>query len=117
MINKVLSYFDLQSNYRSTIPSGQRGSDNHARIFPQYIAVLAGVFVEPFLRHYSDHGTWSIEFSTIWGQLLFSAVAAVLILPSVYKSSFDPQKPIALQLIALVPIGLGWQSALASLLS
>lgn len=111
MLNNLIRYFDLQSATRSAKAEGHAASDR-APVFPQYAALALGVIVEPFLRHYIETGSWAVELRTVIGRIVFGLIIAVVILPSVYRSSFDPTKPILVQLAALFPMGLGWQSLL-----
>jgi hypothetical protein len=110
MINNIIRYFDLQSNSRTTMAKGQAGGVGHAPVFPQYITLAAGVVLEPFLRRYIDSGAWNFDGSVLIGRIVFGSIIGIIILPAVYKSSFDPQKPVLVQLAALFPLGIGWQS-------
>lgn len=107
-MNRIFAYFDLQSGRRDVIAAGH--SSEKAPVWPQYIALAAGVILEPFLRHYIEHGEWSVTVDAVIGRVAFGLIIAVVILPSVYRASFDPGKPIIVQLAALLPMGLGWQS-------
>ena len=114
MLNQIVKYFDLQSAQRSAIPEGHKATSKTVPVLPQYLAVSAGVVVEPFLRSYIDNGDWRFEFQAFWGRVVFALIIGIVILPSIYKSTFDPKQPILLQLAALFPIGIGWQSLFAS---
>ncbi|MTD94358.1 hypothetical protein GIW81_08425 [Hyphomicrobium sp. xq] len=103
----IRNWFDLYPRKTGTI-AAQAGQ--HASVWPQYLAVAAGVVVEPFLRKYIESGAWSVDLQSLLGRLLFGLIVAIILLPAVYKSSFDPEKPIAVQLAALFPMGIGWQS-------
>ncbi len=82
----------------------------HAPVIPQYLAVCLGVIAEPFLRNYVEQGAWSLDIVALAGRIAFGLIIGVMILPGVYKASFDPSKPITVQLAALFPLGIGWQS-------
>ena len=114
MLNNLIGYFDLQSEQRSVIAKGHASSTRHAAVVPQYLAVSAGVIVEPFLRHYAAAGSWSVDLSALLGRTMFGLIIGIILLPAVYKSSFDPKKPVLVQLAALFPLGIGWQSLLIS---
>ena len=114
MLNTIIRYFDLQSSLRRTAPVAQDSGTDSAPVFPQYLAVSAGVIVEPFLRHYIDNGAWGVELSVLWGRIVFGLIIGIVILPGIYKSSFDPSKPVLVQLAALFPLGIGWQSLFTS---
>ena len=114
MLNKIGDYFDLQSESRTLAAQGQSKGNIYAPVLPQYAAVCLGVMVEPYLRHYINSGAWEYDGQDLISRIVFGLVVGVIILPGVYKSSFDPEKPIAVQLAALFPIGIGWQSLVAS---
>jgi hypothetical protein len=115
MLNNVIRYFDLQSVARSTVAEGTAASRKHAPVFPQYAVVSAGVIVEPLLRGYITTGAWHYVNSEFLGRVLFGLVVGIILLPGVYKSAFDPEKPILVQLAALFPLGIGWQSLFTSI--
>jgi hypothetical protein len=106
-LRALLEYFDLRkgSGGLEAEAAGQ-----FASVWPQYIAVAAGVVVEPYLRRYIEKETWSFDLSTFAGRLLFGLFIAIILLPAVYRSAFDPDKPVIVQLAALFPMGIGWQS-------
>lgn len=110
MLNSIFRYFDLQSDSRTTIAQGTSSDSVHAPVFPQYLVVSAGVVLEPLLRSYVQTGEWNFDSSVFGGRLLFGLIIGIIILPGIYKSSFDPRKPILIQLAALFPLGIGWQS-------
>lgn len=91
---------------------GQAG--NQAPVIPQYFVVSLGIFVEPFLRSYSLNRSWNHSEISVFGQVIFGLIVGIIILPSIYKASFDPDKPILVQLAALFPLGIGWQSLFTS---
>jgi hypothetical protein len=109
MLNNLIRYFDLQSGGRTVKATGHAASDA-APVLPQYVALALGVVIEPFLRHYIETGSWAVELRTVLARLVFGLIIAIVIIPSVYRSSFDPTKPVLVQLAALFPMGLGWQS-------
>lgn len=114
MLNSLIRYFDLQSGQRTARPTGHKATAKPAPVLPQYLAVSAGVVMEPFLRHYIDQNGWSLDLATLWSRVVFGLVVGIVILPGVYKSTFDPKQPVAIQLAALFPLGIGWQSLFTS---
>lgn len=114
MLNRIIRYFDLQSAQRTAAPVGYKAGAKTAPVLPQYIAVSAGVVIEPLLRGYIESGIWGFDFETFWGRLVFGLIIGVVILPGIYKSTFDPKQPILIQLAALFPLGIGWQSLFTS---
>lgn len=114
MLNSIIRYFDLQSAQRDVIAKGQRSGGKYAPVLPQYFAASSGVIVEPLLRHYLNSGSWAFDWATFGGRVIFGLIVGVIILPGIYKSSFDPTRPVFVQLAALFPLGIGWQSIFAS---
>lgn len=114
MLNEIIRYFDLQSAVRVTMAEGHVGGRKYAPILPQYAVVSAGVIVEPLLRGYVSNGAWNYVGSQFLGRVVFGLIVGIILLPSVYKSAFDPEKPILVQLAALFPLGIGWQSLFTS---
>ena len=54
LINKVFGYFDLGSEIRTKYDRGQagRGGNNTIHYFLQYLALVMGIFVQPFLEKF-----------------------------------------------------------------
>jgi len=95
---------------RYSIKSDPELSPKHAPVIPQYLAVCLGVITEPFLRTYVEHEAWSLDIEEFLGRIVFGLIIDVIVLPGVYKASFDPSKPITVQLAALFPLKISWQS-------
>ncbi|MGO8504134.1 hypothetical protein AB9F35_21870 [Rhizobium leguminosarum] len=110
MIESIIRYFDLQSKTRTVLAGPHGAGGSYAPVIPQYLVVCAGVVVEPLLRHYIQAGVWELDYSAFIGRVVFGLIIGVVILPGVYKSAFDAEKPILIQLAALFPLGIGWQS-------
>ncbi len=115
MVNKIISYFDLQSEHREIVAKGNAASAKNTYVLPQYLIVSAGVVIEPFLRIYVQSGTWGIDSSIVFGRIIFGLIMGIILLPPAYKATFDTEKPIFVQLAALLPIGIGWQSLFSAL--
>src|SRR5262245_13492299 len=113
MLNQLIRYFDLQSRHRLLVAQGQAAA-RHAPVLPQYIVVSLGIIVEPLLRDYIASGSWHIDWSALLGRVIFGLIIGIILLPAVYKSAFDPQRPVLVQLAALFPLGIGWQSLFVS---
>ena len=107
-MNKLKQYFDLNSKIRLL----GKGEEN-LHWLPQYIAVVLGVIVQPFLNVYRQTGIWN--FDGLPGRVLFAVFIGIIIFPSVYKNSFDPKKPIFVQFCAIFVLGIGWESLLGSI--
>lgn len=113
MLDDVIRYFDLQSQRRTVAPIGNSAS-KLPPVWPQYLVVAAGVVMEPLLRKYIQTAAWGIDWATLGGRVVFGLVIAIILLPAVYKASFDAQRPLLVQLAALFPIGIGWQTLFTS---
>lgn len=110
--NRVFQYFDLQSERRGAKAAEAHGADEEKRlpIIPQYIALVIGIVVEPFLRDYVVTGSWSWATGAIIGRAVFGLLIGLAVFPAVYKNGFDPESPGFVQLCAIFAAGFGWQS-------
>lgn len=113
MLNVLFRYFDLQAEQRQLTAQGQ-AANRTAPVLPQYVVVSLGVVVEPLLRNYIASGSWHFSWSAFLERVIFGMLVGIVLLPAVYKSTFDPRKPILIQLAALFPLGIGWQSLFLS---
>src|SRR5260370_15322580 len=88
MPNVVANYFDLNRAIQG---------DNY--LIPQYTALVVGIIAQPLLVKVQETHTlaWS-AITDIWGWLIVSVFVGLVIFPGVYRNSFDPQKPIFVQL-------------------
>jgi hypothetical protein len=112
-INKVIEYFDLASEYR---PGGSRAVADQGKLhwLPQYVAVLAGIMVQPYFARYMAAGHWDLK--GFWGWLFASIVIALMAFPAVYKDSLDPTKPLFVQMCVIFTSGTGWQTLVSTAL-
>jgi hypothetical protein len=108
-MNKIIRYFDLASELRAKAPVAKaKGKTLHW--FPQYVFLIIGIIVQPFFAAYQQTGQWN--FAGFRGKVLFAVIVGLTVFPAVYKSSFDPEKPIFVQLCAIFAVGMGWESLL-----
>lgn len=111
--NEVIRYFDLQSARRSTMAKAQgAGGEPSLPVIPQYVALVLGILVQPYLSYYVEHGAWALSFGSVLGRLAFGVIIGALAFPGVYKNAFDPGKPHFVQLCAIFAAGIGWQSVI-----
>lgn len=106
----LVRYFDLHSEIRPL-----RAASAGQRPLPwqfQWVALLLGILIQPFFAHYQAHHEW--KFDGFWGWAAFAAITALVVFPAVYKNSFDPTKPMVIQVIPIFTAGLGWQSLLTT---
>jgi hypothetical protein len=113
MMNKIIEYFDLASRRR---PGGQSpvGEPQKLHWLPQYLALLAGIIVQPYFQRYMAGGQWSL--AGIWGWIAASVIIALMAFPAVYKASFDETKPLIIQFCVIFTTGTGWQTLVSTAL-
>ena len=97
MIDKIIRYLDLQSEKRqqkimARSKSKSKGKDMDMDpvslpVIPQYIALVSGVMIQPYLATFQQTRSW--EFHDWPGWLLFALIIAATIFPAVYKKAFD----------------------------
>lgn len=109
-INSIIRYFDLQSAHRVTAPVAQGGSAKRAPVLRQYCALVLGIVVQPYVQHYVQTSAWALSLADVAGRVAFGIIIGALAFPGVYKSAFDPAKPVFVQLCAIFAAGIGWQS-------
>jgi hypothetical protein len=100
MLDQILTYFDLTASFA--------GEKSFPSVWPQYLMAVIGVLIEPYLREYIASGQW--KFSGFWGRTAFALIIGLLILPALYRGTFDPDKPQWLQVLALLPMAMGWRT-------
>ena len=122
-MNAILKYFDLMSNVREGINRGvavardgqiTEQPPKMPAVWPQYLALILGILIQPFFMAYQQTGAWNFE--GFVGRILFALICGIMILPAVYKNTFDETKPILLQFCTLFVSGMGWQSLLGTVL-
>lgn len=112
-LENVVRYFDLQSENRRVSATGQ-ASKGHLPVLPQYLAVCLGIMIEPYINSYIATGAFNWVWSVAEDRAIFAVLVGILIIPAIYKSSFDAKRPVLIQLAALVPMGMGWQTFFAA---
>ena len=115
IMNSIIRYFDLVSNLRPTAATATARGKKLPPIWPQYVVLVLGVLIQPFLAAYQQTRAWN--FTGLAGRLLFAVIVGIVILPGVYKNSFDPEKPLFIQLCLLFVAGMGWESLLRTAMS
>lgn len=110
---ELTRYFDLQTRRERSVDKGS--SSRVLTWWPQYLALVSGVALQPFFEAYQQTQRWNIHGAL--GRLVFAVIVGLIIFPSVYRGAFDPDKPIFLQLCAIFAAGMGWQSLLHTTLS
>lgn len=105
-MNKIINYFDLVSELRHDTAYAV-SEEKKLHWIPQYVALLLGIAVQPFFQQYMDTGTWEIKGLLPW--LVAAFIIGLMAFPAVYKNSFDPTKPLFVQLCVIFTSGMGWQ--------
>jgi len=112
-MNKIIAYFDLRNNYLPTRASLVAAPANgNAPWWPQYLALMAGVIIQPYLQIYLNTKHW--DFSGFGGWIIASVIISIIGLPAVYKNAFDTSKPLIVQLCVIFISGMGWQSIVSA---
>jgi hypothetical protein len=114
MINNLLHYLDLQSKNRqpTMIAKNKNRKSVSLPVIPQYIALVSGITIQPFLATFQKSQTWDFNGFLSW--LIFALIIAVAIFPAVYRSAFDPSSNLFVQLCTIFSSGIGWQSLFAT---
>lgn len=109
-INALVRYFDPYSTLRTTRPEAfSKKGASPPNAFFQYLALVLGIAVQPFLATYRQSGSWHVQ--GLLGRLVFSVIVGVVIFPQIYRNAVDPTKPAFIQLCLDFGLGLGWESA------
>lgn len=127
MLNKLIAYFDLFADSRGqprlqgrevNIQSGSGDTGGspppgaNLSVFPQYIALVLGILVQPYFEKYRASGSWAFSTDSALGWLLFAIIAGVIVFPSVYRRAFDPGQPLFVQFCVIFAGGMGWKALL-----
>lgn len=117
--NPLFNYFDLGSTARAMREAGSleaTAAEQQWTIhwIPQYLALMAGIVVQPFFQKYMATGQWNL--AGFWGWLAGSAVISLMAFPGVYKQTFDVEKPLFVQLCVIFTAGTGWQTLVSTAL-
>ena len=124
VLRVVISYFDIRpaamSTERRPVSMRRQGptpseGGKRGHWLPQYLALVAGVVVQPYMQHYRATHAWDL--TGVGGWIVFAAVAALVCLPAVYRRTVDPESPLFLQLIPVFTAGLGWESLFGTIVA
>ena len=55
---------------------------------------------------------WAFDGFGAWAA--FALIVSLVIFPGIYKNSFDPTKPVVVQILPIFAAGMGWQSLLST---
>ncbi len=111
MLKNLKDYFDILGDAKRRLsPDG--GKHRPLHWLPQWIALFAGVVIQPYLSHYRLAHAW--DFSDIGTWSVFSGIVAIVIFPGVYRRTIEATNPIFLQFCTIFTSGLGWQSLIGT---
>ena len=78
---------------------------------PQYLALILGIFVQPYFDHFRETHKWTLpSLGEGTGWFAFAVITGLIAFPAVYRRSFDPNTPKFVQFCAILTMGMGWQS-------
>jgi len=112
-INKIIGYFDLQSSKRG-IARAQGADGENIRVIPQYISLVLGIMVQPYLEAFRTTGKWMAPNNDLLSWGLFALIAGLIVLPGVYRKSFDVDQPKFVQFCVIFVAGIGWKALFAT---
>ncbi len=116
--NSIIRYFDLASETRrggaNAVADGNE--PKAAAWWPQYLALVAGIIVQPPFEHFRNSTPHEWALSAVPSWIPFALIVGVVVFPALYKNAFDPTKPMFVQLCAIFTSGLGWQVLLQTAL-
>ena len=112
-LDNLLRYLDLQSEQRHlNVTAKSKSTKSKALpVIPQYIALVLGITIQPYLVAFQQTGHWKFDNLVNW--LIFALITAVTIFPTIYKKTFDPNSSLFVQLCTIFSAGVGWQSLFA----
>jgi hypothetical protein len=102
MINRIVEYFDLFSEYRTGRAKAQAATKEETALWRQlliYSTCVVGVLVGPYVPALLQ-GTQP-DLAVVFGgvkHIVWSAIVALAAVPAVYKWLFDPKKPLIVQM-------------------
>ena len=106
LLQKIANHFDLNAGSTEV----RATATQKKFLFPQYLAVVLGIVVQPLLDYYLKNNSWPHDFSFLAARAFFGLLIGVIIFPSVYRNSWDNGSPIAVQFCSIFTAGLGWQT-------
>ena len=115
MINRIIRYFDLQASSRGDAKFQGRDAGSpraDLTVFPQYVALVLGILVQPYFEKYRATGSWAFSQSAAIGWLVFAAITGLVVFPSVYRRAFDAGQPKFVQFCDIFAGGMGWKALL-----
>jgi hypothetical protein len=116
-MRRFIEYFDLGSIARArrkAFAIDESAEQRSIHWFPQYLALVAGILVQPFFQKYMATGQWDLK--GFWGWAAGSAVVSAMAFPGVYKRTFDAERPLFVQLCVIFTAGTGWQTLVSTAL-
>jgi len=109
-VNRFFKYFDIRpprTTEKDRLALGEK-EEPRARAWPQWLALFAGIMIQPYFEGFRRNHTW--QFAGWVGWAVFAVITSVIIFPAVYRKVVDAESPILLQLAPIFASGLGWES-------
>jgi hypothetical protein len=111
VLDFVLRYFDLRPGAELAHLRALGKPD--APWLLQYVALVLGVVVQPYLQQFQATGQWQPD--GIWGRIVPAALIGLAVLPAVYCRAFDPHTPGFVQFCIIFVSGMGWESLMPAI--
>lgn len=111
LLNRTIAYFDLQSARRGDAALEGKGEAT-LTVFPQYVALVLGITVQPYFEKYRATSSWDISAGSFFGWLVFAILTGLVLFPGAYRSAFNPKQPKFVQFCVIFTVGMGWKSLL-----
>ncbi len=109
-MNKLIKYFELASEPPPNLNRAATDQGQTFHWFLQYVALVLGITVQPFLAAYQQSGSWHV--AGLAGRVVFAVITGLIVFPAIYRRAFDPEKPPFVQFCAIFAAGMGWESLL-----
>ncbi|WP_420573440.1 hypothetical protein [Kordia sp.] len=99
--------------------NGEEVNEKRPTAFLQWLALFFGVIIQPFFTFFRENGKLNniTEIYSNYFYIIFGIIVATIIFPSVYRSTFDTDRPKFLQIIPIFTAGLGWQTMVESIIN
>jgi hypothetical protein len=110
-LDLVLRYFDLRPG--ADLAQSRALGKPDVPWLAQYIALVLGVVVQPYLQAFQTTGLWRPD--GIFIRIVPAALIGLAVFPAAYRRSFDPHTPGFVQFCTIFLSGMGWQSLLPTL--
>lgn len=110
-MNKIISFFDLYSQYRPQGAQAQSATDEQIAVWRQwviYLACLVGIFAGPYALE-AAQGRYPSLIQVVGGpaHALWSALFAFVLTAALFKTWLTPKTPLVGQIGVAIAVGIG----------